>query len=85
MMTNARLSNHDVAIAVGTNLREIRHALGWRQGQLAAKIDCVQGHVSAIERGKRSPSLECLFELARAFSVAPARLLRMPLTAAEAG
>ena len=85
MMTDEHMCNQDAAVVVGTNVREIRHALGWRQGQLAAKSGFGQAFISAIERGDRSPSLECLFELARAFNVAPARLVRVPVTAGEGG
>ena len=70
---------------VGANVREVRQALGWSQVTLGQKAGLRQGYISAIERGERCPSLERLLDLARAFGVAPARLLVVPTGKGGAG
>lgn len=67
-----------VSVIVGANVREVRKALGWNQMTLGQKAGLRQSSISAIERGERCPSLERLLDLARAFGVAPARLLMVP-------
>ena len=70
---------------VGANVREVRQALGWSQVTLGQKAGLRQGYISAIERGARCPSLERLMDLARAFGVAPARLLVVPTDKGRVG
>ncbi|WP_083924858.1 helix-turn-helix domain-containing protein [Lamprocystis purpurea] len=50
-----------------------------------ARKPVFEGYISAIERGERCPSLERLFDLARAFRVAPSRLVSAPISDAGAG
>ena len=77
-MTTENPSDQGAGVIVGTNVREVRQALGWSQVTLGQKAGLRQGYISAIERGERCPSLERLFDLARAFNVAPARLVMAP-------
>jgi transcriptional regulator with XRE-family HTH domain len=50
-----------------------------------ARKPVFEGYISAIERGERCPSLERRFDLARAFRVAPSRLVSAPISDAGAG
>ena len=78
-------SDQGACVIVGANVREVLKALGWGQVTLGRKASLRQGYISAIERGDRCPSLERLFDLARAFDVAPSRLVRTPMTDAREG
>ncbi len=84
-MISENTSDQDAGAIVGANVREVRQALGWSQVTLGQKAGLRQGYISAIERGERCPSLERLFDLARAFEVAPGRLVRARVTEAGAG
>jgi DNA-binding XRE family transcriptional regulator len=84
-MTTENPSDQGAGVIVGTNVREVRKALGWSQVTLGQKAGLRQGYISAIERGERCPSLERLFDLARAFDVAPSRLVMAPMTDAGEG
>lgn len=44
-----------VGRAVGTAVRQARLALGWSLDDLAVKVSCGKGYLSAIERGLRPP------------------------------
>jgi len=48
-------------------VRRKRAEAGLSQAQLAAKTGVTQPHISAIERGASSPSVDVLHALARAF------------------
>ena len=65
---------------VGRRLRELRHAAGWGQSDLEARLE---GHIgrseiSYLENGRRRPTLATLASIARAFDVEPAVLLLDP-------
>lgn len=51
--------------AIGSRIRKLRGAM--LQEELAAHLDVSQGHLSKIERGKISPSLEILVSLSIKF------------------
>jgi len=48
-------------------LRELRSARGWSQGDLADKLRVSRQTVNAIETGKYDPSLPLAFRVARLF------------------
>jgi putative transcriptional regulator len=48
-------------------LRELRGARSWSQGDLAAKLRVSRQTVNAIETGKYDPSLPLAFKIARLF------------------
>jgi transcriptional regulator with XRE-family HTH domain len=50
-------------------LRQQRRRLGWSQAELGARIGLGQVHVSAIERGKVSPRVDTLLDIARALDL----------------
>ncbi len=50
----------NLGLALGT----IRRALGWTQAQMAERLDCSAKYISQLELGKRSPSLDFLWQFA---------------------
>lgn len=79
-MTSETPGDQGAGAIVGANVLEVRQALEWTQVTLRQKVGLRQSYISAIERGERCPSLARLFDLARAFDVAPARLVRVSVT-----
>lgn len=63
------------AAEVGQRIRTIREALGWTQGDLAARLQRTQTAVSYWESGRRGLSLDDLMEVARVLGVAGSELL----------
>jgi len=63
------------AAEVGQRIRSIREALGWTQGELAARLQRTQTAVSYWESGRRNLSLDDLVEVARVLGVASSDLL----------
>lgn len=63
------------AAGVGQRIRAIREALGWTQGELAARLQHTQTAVSYWESGRRSLSLDDLVDVARVLGVANSELL----------
>jgi Zn-dependent peptidase ImmA (M78 family)/transcriptional regulator with XRE-family HTH domain len=63
------------AAGVGQRIRTIREALGWTQGELAARLQRTQTAISYWESGRRSLSLDDLVDVARVLGVANSELL----------
>lgn len=59
-----------------TALKAKREEKGWTHMELAEKIDMSSGYLSLLENGLRTPSLEVVEQIAKAFAVDPADLLR---------
>ena len=69
---------------LGATVRRFREARGLSQNALAAAAGLDQGHLSAIEAGKRpNPTANVLLALARALGVTVDELLRDPVEAGE--
>ena len=49
------------------DVRELRTARGWSQGDLADKLEVSRQTINAIETGKYDPSLPLAFAIARLF------------------
>lgn len=49
------------------DLRELREAHGWSQGELAERLFVSRQTVNAIETGRYDPSLPLAFRIARLF------------------
>ena len=64
-----------MAAQLGQRLKAARLAAGQRQRQVAAAVRVRVATVSAIERGKRLPSVEVLWDLAGSLRVSVADLL----------
>lgn len=61
---------------VAIRLRQLRGARGWTQDELAFEAGVKQSQVSAWEGGRRTPDLENVRKLARAFGMADDALAR---------
>jgi putative transcriptional regulator len=48
-------------------LKELRAERGWRQSELAERLDVSRQTVNSIETGKYDPSLPLAFKIARLF------------------
>lgn len=73
-----RHSRHDpeqLATAFGAVLRDARKDRGMSQEDLGFDSGYHRTYVSLLERGVKSPSLQTIFELARALELEPAELL----------
>jgi transcriptional regulator with XRE-family HTH domain len=53
----------------GERVRQGRNHLGLTQKELAVMLGVTSQHISAIERGKRSPSLDSIAKIARELGV----------------
>jgi transcriptional regulator with XRE-family HTH domain len=62
--------------AFGLVLRELREARGLSQEQLANACDRDRTYVSLLERGRYSPSIRTLFQLAQALEVNASEIIR---------
>ena len=61
--------------AFGTALRQLRMGRGLSQEQLGFESGYHRTYISQLERGKKSPSLTTLFQLARALKVRPSMIV----------
>jgi transcriptional regulator with XRE-family HTH domain len=64
-----------VAAAFGHVLRDCRQKAGISQEELAARADVDRTYVSLLERGRRQPTLDSLFRLAKGLNIAPATMV----------
>ncbi len=63
-------------VALGKRIREARIKKGYKQDQLAEKVNITVVYVSEIERGLKLPSLTLFVALAEALNVSTDSLLR---------
>lgn len=63
------------AQAFGTVLRRRRRALGLTQEQLAEAAELHVNHVSFLERGMRTPSLDVVLQLAQGLGISGSELV----------
>lgn len=64
-------------VAFGHVLRRLRLARGLSQEKLQDKAHVTQEFISALERGKNTPSLETIFKLASALELSASALVAM--------
>lgn len=64
--------------ALGRKIREVRHLRGFSQEELAARASIHVTYLSALECGKRNPSLAIFFSITSALRVTPADLFLFP-------
>jgi transcriptional regulator with XRE-family HTH domain len=62
--------------AFGKVLREIRHEHSLSQEELGFKSNYHRTYISLLERGRKSPSLNTVFQLSSALGVLPSEILR---------
>lgn len=68
----------DLRHIFAVNLRQLRHAKGLSQEELAHRADVNRTYVSKIEKGATWVGLEIISKLASALDVEPAELLTRP-------
>jgi transcriptional regulator with XRE-family HTH domain len=68
----------DLRQVFAVNLRQLRHAKGLSQEELAHRADVNRTYVSKIEKGATWVGLEIISKLASALDVEPAELLTRP-------
>jgi len=54
---------------MNNQLRALRQAQGWSQGELANQLDVSRQTVHALETGRYDPSLPLAFRIARLFNL----------------
>jgi transcriptional regulator with XRE-family HTH domain len=62
--------------AFGLVVKEIRQEHSLSQEQLGFESGYHRTYISLLERGKKSPSLNTIFQIAKAFNIAPSEMLR---------
>ena len=62
-------SNAELARALGRVVREERAARNWSQEELASRSGLHVTYLSAVERGRRNPTLSVLRRLSEAFGL----------------
>jgi transcriptional regulator with XRE-family HTH domain len=74
------MTRADVAKAFGKVLKDQRRLRGLTQEELAGRCDNVdRTYPSLLERGRRTPTLEIIVELAEALRITPAHLLDLTM------
>ncbi|MER9463198.1 helix-turn-helix domain-containing protein [Mesorhizobium sp. M0387] len=59
----------DMRKLVGRNFARLRGASGLTQEQVAERANVSQQYVSGLENGKRNPTIQMLFQIAKALGV----------------
>ena len=62
--------------AFGARIQRYRLRANWTQKELAEKLGCTSQHISAIERGVKTPTLETFVVLCNVLQVQPNLLLQ---------
>ena len=60
----------------GRRVRQLRHAAGWTQEELAEAAGITTTYTSDLERGTKVPSLTIVLRISRAFRISVGELLR---------
>lgn len=68
MRTRVRIKNK-LLKDLGSNIQRLRVAKNVTQEALAELISSDRSYIGAIEQGRKSPSIYCLFEIAMALKV----------------
>lgn len=57
--------------AIGRRIKEVRKYLQIRQKDMALKLGITNAHLSEIEKGTASPSIELLYKITRTYNMSP--------------
>jgi transcriptional regulator with XRE-family HTH domain len=68
----------DLREVFATNLRQLRHAKGLSQDDLAYEAEVSRSYLSQLEKGEFHVSLKIIGKLAEVLEVEPAEFLRLP-------
>lgn len=64
-MNKDKTRHHNLHIALGQNIRQIREARKLSQEELGFGIKSARNYIGCIERGEKSPSLDIIFDIAQ--------------------
>ena len=74
--TNPRApEDNSLAKSFGQALRQLRLERGLSQEELGFESGYHRTYISLLERGKKSPSLQTIFQLAKALKVEPSEMI----------
>jgi len=62
-------------VILGQNIRRERKNRNFTMEELVNMVDISESYLGLLERGKRTPSLECLFDFCNTFGITPNDLL----------
>jgi transcriptional regulator with XRE-family HTH domain len=65
----------DIRARLAQNIRSLRAERGWSQEEYADRSGLHRTYVSAIERGRRNPTIDVVERLAGPFDIAAGKLL----------
>jgi transcriptional regulator with XRE-family HTH domain len=65
-------------VSLGQNIRRIRQAKGWTQGQVSERTGIKIGHLSKLEQDEGDPKASTLYKLIQAFGCTPTGLMTDP-------
>jgi len=71
-----KIKTMKITVGFAKTLQEFRKAKHLSQEQLADTCDLDRTYISLLERGKRNPSLEMVFLLAKGLGVSPSTLIK---------
>ena len=69
------LKKAPIKTTLGKIIRELRHEHGFTQEKLAELAEIDRTYIYRLESGKRLPSLEVVFRIAKAFNITPGQLI----------
>ena len=75
-LRGSRCGLGDFEIKFGRRLRKLREKRGWSQVEAAHSFGIDRGHLSDLERGKKSVCLPMLKVLSKGFNVTVSELMR---------
>ena len=70
------IEGNSLEMAFGLVLRQLRQGRGLSQEALGFESGYHRTYISLLERGRKSPSLQTLFNLSKALKIDPAELIR---------
>jgi len=74
----AKKAIEERAVILGKNIRTERKNRSFTMDELVDMLSISEAYLGLLERGKRTPSIECLLELCSIFGVTPNDLLLPP-------
>jgi transcriptional regulator with XRE-family HTH domain len=75
-MTTSDKYGNKVKICFGKALKKLREERGISQEELAYESGYHRTYISQLERGQKSPSIQTIFQLARALDINPSDLIQ---------
>ena len=63
------MTNEELAIFVGSKIKELRTSRNWTQSDLASKLNTTKGTISNYEKAYRSPKKDMMFAISEVFGV----------------